>query len=243
MPHFQVEAKRPWDASSPQPGNSNTKRRRTTVTPDEETPPPATHHDGLHVVLRDAAGSTRRLDFENRPAAATLRGSDIRHQIEQQVGSCAHFTLAYAHDLSAVTDLDTVACGTVLLYACTPVPVPQPFPTTLAPAAPPQPQPQPSAMACSPPPVAAGITVFVKTISGRKQSLGPIDPQMTTALQIKHMLRELEGAPVEQLRLIFSGRQLADDQALATYGVGHGMTIHSVLQLRGGGAAETGAWG
>jgi len=48
---------------------------------------------------------------------------------------------------------------------------------------------------------------------------------------------------VEQLRLIFSGRQLADDQALATYGVGHGMTIHSVLQLRGGGAVETGAWG
>ena len=84
MPHFQVEAKRPWDASSPQPGNSNTKRRRTTVTPDEETLPPATHHGGLHVVLRDAAGSTRRLDFENRAAAATLRGSDIRHQVRRR---------------------------------------------------------------------------------------------------------------------------------------------------------------
>lgn len=227
------------------------------------------------------------------------------------MGSCAHFTLAYAHNLSAVTDLDTVPCGTMLLYACTPVP--QPFPTTVAPAAPPQ----PSAMACSPLPV--GITVFVKTISGRKQSLGPIDAQITTALHVKHMLRELEvrgrvgegrgggsgggdavcvyvfgwraregrgataiakapvnsrrpatrspailqssrhpltsslahhshitctqGAPVEQLRLIFAGRQLADDQVLATYGVGHGAIIHSVLQLRGGGTAEGGARG
>ena len=48
-----------------------------------------------------------------------------------------------------------------------------------------------------PPPVAApvvppGITFFVKTISGRKQSLGPVDPHTTTTLHVKHMLRELE---------------------------------------------------
>ena len=55
------------------------------MTPDEETPPPPpAHHDGLHVVLRDAAGSTRRLDFDIRSAAATLRGSDIRHQVRKR---------------------------------------------------------------------------------------------------------------------------------------------------------------
>ena len=126
------------------------------------------------------------------------------------MGSFAHFTLAYAHDLTAVTDLDVVPCGATLLYACTPVP--QQLPMAV----------EQCGMACAPPPVYGvpppphsshsarrgavegphdppqdsapfvGITVYVKTISGRKQSLGPIDPHVTTALHVKQMLRELE---------------------------------------------------
>ena len=36
-------------------------------------------------------------------------------------------------------------------------------------------------------------------------------------------------------RLIYSGKQLADDKTLEGYGIAAGGTIHMVLQLRGGG--------
>lgn len=39
---------------------------------------------------------------------------------------------------------------------------------------------------------------------------------------------------VDQIRLIYSGKQLADDHTLAHYNVAAGGTIHMVLQLRGG---------
>lgn len=39
---------------------------------------------------------------------------------------------------------------------------------------------------------------------------------------------------VDQIRLIYSGKQLADDHTLSHYNVAPGGTIHMVLQLRGG---------
>jgi len=39
---------------------------------------------------------------------------------------------------------------------------------------------------------------------------------------------------VDQIRLIFSGRQLADERSLEHYKINAGATIHMVLQLRGG---------
>lgn len=39
---------------------------------------------------------------------------------------------------------------------------------------------------------------------------------------------------VDQIRLIYSGKQLADDHTLSHYNVAAGGTIHMVLQLRGG---------
>lgn len=40
---------------------------------------------------------------------------------------------------------------------------------------------------------------------------------------------------MDQIRLIFSGKQLSDDRTLESYNIGAGATIHMVLQLRGGG--------
>ena len=39
---------------------------------------------------------------------------------------------------------------------------------------------------------------------------------------------------IEQIRLIFGGKQLADDQQISDYNLKAGSTIHMVLQLRGG---------
>jgi len=51
---------------------------------------------------------------------------------------------------------------------------------------------------------------------------------------VKQSLQEKEGIQVEQIRLIFSGKQLSDEKSLEDYNVNAGGTIHMVLQLRGG---------
>uniref|UniRef100_K3WSN3 Ubiquitin-like domain-containing protein n=1 Tax=Globisporangium ultimum (strain ATCC 200006 / CBS 805.95 / DAOM BR144) TaxID=431595 RepID=K3WSN3_GLOUD len=55
-----------------------------------------------------------------------------------------------------------------------------------------------------------------------------------TILHVKQALQEKEGIQVDQIRLIYSGKQLADDKTLQDYNVAAGGTIHMVLQLRGG---------
>ena len=77
--------------------------------------------------------------------------------------------------------------------------------------------------------------IFIKTLTGRKQAMTfePTDE----VLQIKRQLQEKEGIQVDQIRLIYSGKQLADDKPLEFYNIQAGGTIHMVLQLRGGGGA------
>ena len=53
---------------------------------------------------------------------------------------------------------------------------------------------------------------------------------------IKQALQEKEGIQVDQIRLIYSGKQLADDKKIEEYNITAGGTIHMVLQLRGGAA-------
>ena len=74
--------------------------------------------------------------------------------------------------------------------------------------------------------------IFIKTLTGRKQAmtLEPSDEVRT----IKQSLQEKEGIQVDQIRLIYSGKQLADDKKIEFYNIQAGGTIHMVLQLRGG---------
>ena len=68
--------------------------------------------------------------------------------------------------------------------------------------------------------------------TGRKQALN--FEGTDTVLQIKQALQEKEGIQVDQIRLIYSGKQLADDKTIESYQIAAGGTIHMVLQLRGG---------
>ena len=47
-------------------------------------------------------------------------------------------------------------------------------------------------------------------------------------------MQEKEGIQMEQIRLIFGGKQLADEMKISDYNLEAGSTIHMVLQLRGG---------
>ncbi len=74
--------------------------------------------------------------------------------------------------------------------------------------------------------------IFIKTLTGRKQAMN-FEPE-NQVLAVKQALQEKEGIQVDQIRLIHSGKQLADDRTLESYNIGAGATIHMVLQLRGG---------
>jgi ubiquitin-like protein Nedd8 len=76
------------------------------------------------------------------------------------------------------------------------------------------------------------MQIFVKTLTGRKQSYN-FEPEQTIS-DVKQALQEKEGITVDQIRLIFSGKQLQDDKSLKDFNVSAGGTIHMVLQLRGG---------
>ncbi|CCI48670.1 unnamed protein product [Albugo candida] len=76
------------------------------------------------------------------------------------------------------------------------------------------------------------MQITIKTLTGRKQTFN--FEGENTILHVKEALQEKEGIQVNQIRLIYSGRQLSDDKTLQDYNVLAGGTIHMVLQLRGG---------
>lgn len=74
--------------------------------------------------------------------------------------------------------------------------------------------------------------IFIKTLTGRKAAFN-FEPE-NQVLQLKQAVQEKEGIQVDQIKLIFSGKQLADDKTISSYNITAGSTIHMVLQLRGG---------
>ena len=55
---------------------------------------------------------------------------------------------------------------------------------------------------------------------------------------MKQQVQAKEGIPADQQRLIYSGQQLEDDRALADYSVEKQSTLHLVVSLLGGSAAQ-----
>ncbi|KAI9295262.1 ubiquitin [Neoconidiobolus thromboides FSU 785] len=76
------------------------------------------------------------------------------------------------------------------------------------------------------------MLIKIKTLTGREFEfdIEPDDPIM----RIKERLEEKEGIPPAQQRLIFGGKQMADDKPASSYGIEGGSVLHLVLALRGG---------
>lgn len=77
-----------------------------------------------------------------------------------------------------------------------------------------------------------GTMIKVKTLTGQEIE---VDIELTDTLEtVKERLQEKAGIPPMQQRLIYGGKQLADDKTCAAYNIEGGSVLHMVLALRGG---------
>lgn len=77
-----------------------------------------------------------------------------------------------------------------------------------------------------------GMQLFVKVLDGRTIicKVHPFD----TIEHLKLLIEDKEGISVENLRLIWGGKQLENDKTFSDYGIGEERTIHIVAKMCGG---------
>lgn len=73
---------------------------------------------------------------------------------------------------------------------------------------------------------------FVRTLNGQCLAFS-LNPNMTIA-ELKRVIQDKQQVPVDQQRLVFSGKQLEDNKTLKDYEIGNDAQLHLVLRLRGG---------
>lgn len=76
------------------------------------------------------------------------------------------------------------------------------------------------------------MIIKVKTLTGKEIEID-ID-ESDKIERVKERVEEKEGIPPQQQRLIFGGRQMADEKTVKDYNIEAGSVLHLVLALRGG---------
>jgi ubiquitin-large subunit ribosomal protein L40e len=74
--------------------------------------------------------------------------------------------------------------------------------------------------------------IFVKSLTGESPAY-QVNLIEHTAFDLKFFIYESSGIPIDQMRLIYAGKQLDDARKLNSYKIQKEATIHLVLRLRG----------
>jgi len=78
-----------------------------------------------------------------------------------------------------------------------------------------------------------GFRLIVKSLTGKTLTIQVLPSY--TIKRVKELIKNLEGTPIEEQKLIFSGLHLEDDRTLSYYNCVNESTFYVVLLLRGGG--------